>query len=251
MLAIAVLDLLPGDVIHLALACAAIFLAGLIRGFAGFGSGMIMVAVLLSLYNPMLAMPTVLFTELILSLVMLPAVWRDANWRLIMPMVIAAAITAPLGVMVLGVLTQTMAKALASGMILAFVFLAVFHKTTGRAAVRTDALRAGGMSGLLGGIAGMTGPPIVAFMLRKVMPPKEVRASLIGYFVIVDGWLLASFSLQTSAGHDYLELGLALLLPLIAGSLLDAWLFPKASARAYRNLALATISAAAVVSPVL
>ena len=45
--------------------------------------------------------------------------------------------------------------------------------------------------------------------------------------------------------------GLIMLVPLMSGSLLGAWLFPKASPRAYRNLALATISAAAVVSPIL
>jgi hypothetical protein len=44
---------------------------------------------------------------------------------------------------------------------------------------------------------------------------------------------------------------LIMLVPLISGSLLGAWLFPKASPRAYRNLALATISTAAVVSPIL
>jgi uncharacterized membrane protein YfcA len=77
-------ELLPEYGNHLLLACAATFSAGLIRGFAGFGSGMIMVAVLLSLYPPMLAMPTVLFTELVLSLVMLPAAWSQLRWRLIL-----------------------------------------------------------------------------------------------------------------------------------------------------------------------
>jgi uncharacterized membrane protein YfcA len=246
-----VLEILPGEGTQLLLACAATFLAGLIRGFAGFGSGMIMVAVLLSLYHPMIAMPTVLFTEVVLSLVMLPAVWREAHWRLILPMVVAAAITAPLGVMVLGILSETVAKTLASAMIMAFVMLAIFRKTTGQATGRTDVLCAGGMSGLLGGVAGMTGPPVVALLLRTPMSPREVRASLIGYFVIVDTWLLISFSLQTSVGHEYLKLGLIMLVPLISGSLLGAWLFPKASPRAYRNLALATISAAAVASPIL
>ena len=41
----------------------------------------------------------------------------------------------------------------------------------------------------------------------------------------------------------------ALVAPLVCGSMLGAWFFPKASPRTYRNLALATVSAAAVVSP--
>ena len=123
------LDILPGDSGHLFLACTATFAAGLIRGFAGFGSGMIMVAVLLSLYPPMLAMPTVLFTELVLSLVMLPAAMRHIRWQLILPMAMAAALVAPLGVWCLGVLTQELARWLASAMILAFVALALLRKS--------------------------------------------------------------------------------------------------------------------------
>lgn len=243
------MELLPGDGSHLLIACAATFAAGLIRGFAGFGSGMIMVAVLLSLYPPMLAMPTVLFTELVLSLVMLPAATRHIRWRLIMPTAIAAAMVAPLGVVVLGVLSQESARWLASAMILAFVALAFLRKTAGEGVGSAAALRAGAFSGFMGGVAGMTGPPVVALLLRMKLPPREVRATLIGYFIIIDGLLLLNFSLQGAGGLEYLELGLIVLLPLVCGSLLGAWLFPKASPRTYRNLALATVSAAAVISP--
>jgi uncharacterized membrane protein YfcA len=242
-------ELLPEYGNHLLLACAATFSAGLIRGFAGFGSGMIMVAVLLSLYPPMLAMPTVLFTELVLSLVMLPAAWSQLRWRLILPMTIAAALVAPVGVWFLGVLSQELARLLASIMILVFVMMALLRKTTGETINRPMVLRAGALSGFMGGVAGMTGPPVVALLLRMRLPPREVRATLIGYFVIIDGFLLLNFSLQGAGGFDYLGLGLLVLLPLVAGSLLGAWLFPKASPRTYRNLSLATISAAAVVSP--
>lgn len=245
------LELLPGDGNHLLLACAATFAAGLIRGFAGFGSGMIMVAVLLSLYPPMLAMPTVLFTELVLSLVMLPAAMPHIRWRLILPMAIAAAVVAPLGVWVLGGLNQESAKLLASAMILVFVALALLKKTTGEGVGRAAVLRAGAFSGFMGGVAGMTGPPVVGLLLRMQLPPRQIRATLIGYFVIIDGLLLLNFSLHGAGGLDYLGLGLVVLLPLICGSLLGASLFPRASPRTYRNLALATVSAAAVISPAL
>ena len=92
---------------------------------------------------------------------------------------------------------------------------------------------------------------MVALLLRMKLPPREVRATLIGYFIIIDGLLLLNFSLQGEGGLEYLGLGLVVLLPLICGSGLGAWLFPKASPRAYRNLALVTVSAAAVISPAL
>ena len=97
----------------------------------------------------------------------------------------------------------------------------------------------------------MTGPPMVALLLRMKLPPREVRSTLIGYFVIIDGLLLLNFSLQGSGGLVFLKLGLIVLLPLLVGSVLGAWLFPKASPLVYRNLALATVSAAAVISPAL
>lgn len=210
------LELLPDDGNHLILACAATFTAGLIRGFAGFGSGMIMVAVLLSLYPPALAIPTVLFTELILSLVMLPAAMRYARWRLIMPLTLAATLAAPLGVWLLGALTQESARFLASAMILGFVALALLNKTSSERIRTAAVLRAGACSGFMGGVAGMTGPPVVSALLGMQLPPREVRATLIGYFVVIDGLLLLNFSLQGTGAVDYLGLGLIVLSPLIS-----------------------------------
>lgn len=243
------LELMPDEGRHLLIACVATFTAGLIRGFAGFGSGMIMVAVLLSLYPPVLAMPTVLFTELVLSLMLLPAVARHVRWSLILPIATAAAVVAPLGVWVLGLLNQDSARLLASAMILVFVVLAVLGSTAEAGVTRMAVLGSGALSGFMGGVAGMTGPPVVALLLRMKLPPQAVRSTLIAYFVIVDGLLLFNFSLQGLGGFAFLELGILVLLPLLGGSLLGAWLFPKASPRMYRNLALATVSAAAVISP--
>ncbi|MEP6390986.1 MAG: sulfite exporter TauE/SafE family protein [Halioglobus sp.] len=245
------LDLLPGADSHMPLACAATFAAGLIRGFAGFGSGMIMVAVLLSLYPPMLALPTVLFTELVLSLILLPTVARHVRWPLILPVALAAAFVAPLGVWVLSLINQDSARILASVMILVFVIFALLGNSVVGVVTKLAVLRAGAFSGFMGGVAGMTGPPVVALLLRMNLPPREVRSTLIGYFVIIDGLLVLNFSLQGDVGLDYLVLGLIVLIPLICGSLLGAWLFPKASPSIYRNLALVTVSAAAVISPTL
>ena len=44
----------------------------------------------------------------------------------------------------------------------------------------------------------------MALLLRMKLPPQEVRATLIGYFVVIDGFLLLNFSLQGGAGFDYL-----------------------------------------------
>jgi uncharacterized membrane protein YfcA len=86
-------------------------------------------------------------------------------------MTIAAALVAPVGVWFLGVLSQELARLLASIMILVFVMMALLRKTTGETINRPMVLRAGALSGFMGGVAGMTGPPVVALLLRMRLGP--------------------------------------------------------------------------------
>lgn len=229
----------------------AIFIAGLVRGFAGFGSGMIMIAVLMALYPPATALPVVLLTELVLSLVLLPTAWFDIKWTSIWPMVLAAAITSPAGVMVLSVLNEEVARVMVSVLILSFVIKLQLQRSLNEKPSTANAMRAGGLSGFMGGIAGMTGPPVVAFFLRLSLAPREIRATMIGYFVIVDAWLLWSFAWQTQVNSVHANLAFLALIPLVIGSFVGSLLFPLATPKIYRRIALTAISVAALVSPVI
>src|SRR5436309_16101568 len=72
--------------------------AGLMRGFAGFGSAMLMAPIFAILFGSAEMVVTVVAIELIVSLQLFPQVRSHANWKTLTPMSIAACAAMPLGV---------------------------------------------------------------------------------------------------------------------------------------------------------
>src|SRR5262249_12339776 len=79
------------------LALGVTLIAGLMRGFAGFGSAMLMAPIFAILFGSAEMVVTILAIELVVSLQLFPQVRRDADWRVLAPMSIAACAAMPAG----------------------------------------------------------------------------------------------------------------------------------------------------------
>src|SRR5216684_6915927 len=64
--------------------------AGLMRGFAGFGSAMLMAPIFAILFGSADMVVTVVAIELVVSVQLFPQVRRQADWQVLAPMSIAA-----------------------------------------------------------------------------------------------------------------------------------------------------------------
>src|ERR1044072_2385633 len=76
--------------------------AGLMRGFAGFCSAMLMAPVFAILFGSADMVVTVVAIELVVSLQLFPQVRQHADWKVLTPMSIAACAAMPAGGWVLG-----------------------------------------------------------------------------------------------------------------------------------------------------
>jgi len=66
--------------------------AGLMRGLAGVGSGMMMAPVFAVLFGPVDTVGIIILMELVVTVQLLPGTHRDIAWRTIGPMGAAAAL---------------------------------------------------------------------------------------------------------------------------------------------------------------
>src|SRR5215470_17631093 len=84
------------------LMCAAVAcIAGMVRGFAGFGAAMMMTPVFSALYGPAIGVALCLFLEIVVGIPLMPGVMRLVDWRRIGLMLLAAAAAVPVGNVVL------------------------------------------------------------------------------------------------------------------------------------------------------
>jgi uncharacterized membrane protein YfcA len=107
-------------------------------------------------------------------------------------------------------------------------------------------LAAGATSGFLNGLSGMAGPPIAFYYLAGHDTAAHVRANLTTYFVFVDLVAIATFASRGLIGWDTGVRGLVLAPAVMLGGVLGERLFPLASERFYRRLALGLLVSVAI-----
>jgi uncharacterized membrane protein YfcA len=225
--------------------------AGMVRGFAGFGAAMMMTPVFSALFGPAVGISLCMLLEIVVALPLLPQAVQYVDWRRIGLLMVAAVIGAPLGNLVLTEVSPEPMRWTISVIVLAAVtLLASGWRFQGqwRAPVT---LGIGATSGFLNGLSGMAGPPIAFYYLAGNETATRVRANLTTYFVFVDLATLAVFLTRDLVRWDTGILALCLAPAVIAGGLLGQKLFPLASEAFYRRLALALLVGVAIGSLIL
>jgi uncharacterized membrane protein YfcA len=232
-------------------AVAVAFLAGMVRGFTGFGAAMVMTPVFSALYGPAVGVALCLILEIVVALPLLPRAIAMVNWRRIGLILSAAIVGAPIGNFVLTVVAPEPMRWVISAIVLgAVAMLASGWRYHGKPHTSAT-LTVGVSSGFLNGLSGMAGPPVVFYYLAGKDPATEVRANLTTYFVFVDAAAMMVFVARDLVGWSSFLQGLALAPAVIAGGLLGERLFPLASEVFYRRLAMCLLVAVAVGSVLL
>lgn len=160
--------------------CAA--LAGLARGFAGFGAALIFMPLASTVVPPQLAAPVLLGIDILGATFMIPRAWRESDRRSVALMLGGALFGVPLGVYALIKGDPLLVR----WVIVAFVFATLPLLISGwrmRAAPSLPlTLGVGVVSGFLGGMTQTSGPPVIAYWLGQNVPPALQRASMFAYF---------------------------------------------------------------------
>lgn len=221
-------------------------IAGMVRGFAGFGAAMIMTPVFSALYGPEVGVALCLMLEIAVALPVVPGVLPLVDWHRIGLMLVAAVAGVPVGNLVLTwAEPEPMRWGISAIVLGAVALLASGWRFRGQPSAATT-LGAGVSSGFLNGLAGMAGPPIAFYYLAGQETVTRVRANLTTYFVFVDLVAIATFATRRLIDWDTVVLALFLAPAVMLGGTLGAKLFPLASERFYRRLALALLVGVAI-----
>jgi uncharacterized membrane protein YfcA len=178
----------------LAISSALIFLAAIVRGFSGFGFSLLSITAI-SLFMPAREIvPSIFLLEVAASLNMIPAIWRDIDWRGIAFLLLGYVVALPFGVYALAnVPAPPMQLALGLFVIVtAIMMLRGFRLEKTPGPVATTAT--GAASGLLNGAFGTGGPPVVLFYFSTPAAAAVGRASVIAFFLSTDTLGLAELA---------------------------------------------------------
>ncbi len=224
----------------------AALVAGLVRGFAGFGAGLVMAPAFAVIVGPADGVPLMVFLEILALARLLPEALPRVDARTVLAPGLAACLLIPVGSIALVAVAPALLTRLMSLLVLAFVALLASGWRVRRRPGTAALLGVGALSGTLTGAAGIGGPPVVVTLMAGPGEAAGNRANLIGYFALTQSAALAIFTWRGLFGLSHLAFGLALGVPFFAGLHVGARLFTPGAERAYRGVVLALLAAIAL-----
>jgi len=206
------------------------FVGGFVSGLAGFGTALIALGVWLNVLPPAVAGTLVIICSVVSQSTALPSLWRTIDFRLVWPFLIGGLAGVPIGTLLIARVDAGAFRLGVGGLLLVFPVALYFNR-------RPLATRAGGRfadgavglaGGMLGGLAGLSGPPPILWASVRGWGKDERR----GVFQTFN-WTILTASLCARAASG-LVTGEVLWLSLLAfpGTVIGAWL----GARVYGRL---------------
>jgi uncharacterized membrane protein YfcA len=224
------------------------FVAGLARGFSGFGSALIFIPLASSMIGARLASPLLLVIDFVAAAPLIPDAWGHAERRDIGVMLLGTLIGVPLGTWALTQIDPMAVRWMIVALIVPMLALLIsgWRYRGTPSAVLTAAV--GAVAGFFNGVAQVGGPPIVLYWLRDLTAARTVRANIIVFFAASS--VLTIISYLTGGVLTSSVLGLAMLTGpgFGVGLWLGSRMFGLASEETFRRICYALIALAALIS---
>jgi uncharacterized membrane protein YfcA len=227
-------------------------LAGLVRGFSGFGGAMIYMPLVAAVYDPRIAAVTILVVDFLATTPFaLPEV-RRCNWREVWPITFAMAVGVPFGTWALIALDPIVLRWCIAIVVLSLLPpLAIGWRYHGEPRMPIT-LAVGLFAGVSAGAVQIAGPPVILYWLSRVGSAVSVRANVMVFFMLCGVVLVAAYAWEGLFTAQTLALSLMLGIPYLLGVGIGSFFFRSASDVIYRRVAYLIIAAAALLSlPVL
>ena len=223
-------------------------LAGLVRGFSGFGSALIHIPLIAALYNPRIAAVTILLIDFAAAIPLSVREFSRCNWRDVLPVTITAALAIPFGALALVLVDPvTLRWFIAFLIFLLLVPLALGWRYRGEAKWPIS-VGVGLISGIGAGAVQIGAPAVVLYWLGTTRHVATMRANLMIFLLLLDATGCVVYAAKGLLTADGVALALLLGLPFFVAMAAGAYFFHGSSDTTYRRIAYAIIGAAAFLS---
>lgn len=222
----------------LAAAGIAIFLAAVVRGFAGFALSALVVAALAVIIPPVELIPMCWFLEMTASLLMVRGGFGEADRRIVTGLVAGSVLATPIGLALTVSLPVATSKAIALAIVFVLAMLQLFRVRMPFLATTPGLYASGLAAGFVTGLATVGGLVVALYVLSQDIPARRMRASLV-LFLFASG--IAGFFIMLFFGlfTGVVLARAALAIPLVmVGVLLGARMFRPSMESHYRRFCL-------------
>ena len=222
--------------------------AGVVRGFAGFGAGMIFIPVMGIFTDPITTVVALQTMDGIGALPLLKRGFRDGEPRHVAFLTFCAILFMPLGIYFLATTESEVFRWIVAGLILVLLGLMISGWRYTKRLGTIGTFGVGGISGFMSGFFGMGGPPVIMMYMSGPFKPDVIRANIIIFFFLITLVGFALLALRGLLTPERIWLGLILVIPYAVATLVGQKIFDPAREKLFRGTAYAVILASVILS---
>ncbi|SDR32806.1 sulfite exporter TauE/SafE family protein [Pseudovibrio sp. Tun.PSC04-5.I4] len=232
----------------LLMVCATVALAGLTRGFCGFGAAMVYMPIASSIIAPKLAAASLMLIDGLISIPMAASASKICDWRTVLPAAAGAFVTVSIGAWVLTHSDPQNLRWVLSAVVLLLLCILISGWRYTKPPKKRISFGVGAVSGLLGGMTQLAGPPVITYWMSGPAPISIIRANLITYFFFTSIGSFFAFWGNGLITQELFKLTLVIGPAYFICNFVGAKGFALTNGKSYRPLAYSLILVAAITS---
>ncbi len=213
-----------------------IALASFVLGLAGFGIGLVAMALLPFLMSPVAAIVLLTIYTTVLVLAVLVPVWRDFQLSSVLDLLAGTIVGTPLGVWILSALSITTLKRLIGATLVVIVLLEWARIRPRQLVGRGWGVGAGLLAGVAGGAVGTPGPPVILYATTQGWSPRTFKANLQAFFFVNQVIILVGYWWAGLVNDEVLRLSVSFAVPAACGTVFGVLCFSLFDQRRFRQL---------------
>jgi uncharacterized membrane protein YfcA len=217
-------------------AAVVIAVASFVLGLAGFGIGLVAMALLPFLMSPVTAIVILTMYTCVLVLVILVPVWRHLEPARVLDMLAGTLVGTPLGVWALSTFPASTLRRLIGLTLVAVVLLEWSELRPKQLVGRAWGVGAGVLAGVAGGAVGTPGPPVILYSTTQGWSPRTFKANLQAFFFVNQVVILAGYWWAGLVDAEAWRLAASFALPAAGGTVLGMLCFNHVDQHRFRRL---------------
>ncbi|WP_353532924.1 TSUP family transporter [Cognatishimia sp. WU-CL00825] len=221
-----------------------IAVAGIVRGFAGFGTALIFVPIANIFLSATDVVAVTMLTGLGSMAALLPRALKTAEIKDVSLMGAAAILTVPFGLWLLYMLDQVTIRWAATIIATVMLTALVFGWRYKGLIDATRMLGIGATAGVFGGMTGLTGPVVILFYLASGARAAIVRANTILFLAMLDVVIILNMLVSGLLTLRVLGIAIVLTVPYFLSSKVGQSMFSPDYEKIYRAVAYGVIALA-------
>jgi hypothetical protein len=223
-------------------------IAGAVRGFVGFGAGMIMIPFISAMYGPKIGASSILVADGLLTIPYIVKSLRLCEPKTVLPVAAGAVVAIPFGAYLLTTIDPTPIRwALVPIIVVLLAVILSGWRYHGTPRVVVSAL-VGAASGFLSGLIQLSGPPVVVLWISGPLAPQTIRANIFVYFGITSVVAAVSYFFADVFSRELVPVLVPMIPCYAVGLAIGGRFFGKADPKLFRRVAVALIGLSVIVS---